>query len=173
MIIFDKDNAAPNGSGNFELLEKGRYPAKVTKTQVKISKANNSYLSVTFEVMFNGKKHIIFDIVNDNDKDLTVKKNSCMINALPNVISNHAEFSLEDLGKVLMNKSMVINVDIQDQAEYGKRNIINVWDMPYSKIAEPAGTTAVEPSDKEPFFMSSEDASAPAPADNPYGADTY
>ena len=169
MIIFDKDNANTSSGYANELLEKGRYPAKIAKTAIKTSKAGNKYLSIGFEIKLNDKTYYVWDIMNDNEKEFTIKKNSCFINALPNNIQNHATFTLEDLAKIIMNKALIINVDVEDQKEYGKRNVINVWDMPYSKIAD---NVQSEPdgADKDvPFFDSEEDAKK----ENPYGADEY
>ena len=122
-----------------------------------------------FEIKFNNKTYYVWDIMNDNEKDFTIKKNSCFINALPNNIQNHATFTLEDLAKIIMDKALVINVDVEDQKEYGKRNVINVWDMPYSKITDNVQSEPDGADEDVPFFDSKEDAEK----ENPYGADEY
>lgn len=170
MIKFNKADATTSGKQETALLEKARYPAKITFATIKTSQAGNKYISLKFEIVYQNRTYNVWDTIVDSDKEFIMKKNSCFINALPNEIADGTDLSLEDLTKIIINKEMVVNVDIAEAGEYPAKNTINVWDMPYSKIApvKAALNKAAEDDNDVPFFINDEDKTTPYGGDDVY-----
>lgn len=112
-INFDRlPKEKPEGMGEFTLPAEGFHKATIHKTEMKVSKAGNDYLSLQLKLS-NGS--IIFDIIMDSDKPALMYKLSRLIQACHLPLTG--ELTLEDLGKVILNKEIVVDV-VHNESEY-------------------------------------------------------
>lgn len=104
----------PEGMG-FPLPEAGFHKAEIVKTQIKTSSAGNEYLELQLKL---DKGGMVFDRIMDSDKPALQYKIARFITAckLPLV----GELTLEDLGKVVNNKRLVVDIELKENEYQGK-----------------------------------------------------
>lgn len=109
MISFDK---LPENKPNSNSVAAGRYNAKVFKTQMVKSKNNPDmeYLNVSFQVNGGG---FVNENYFDSDKPFILYKLGRLLKACN--IELAGDFSLKDVAKVIANKEVVIDVEINDR----------------------------------------------------------
>jgi hypothetical protein len=151
-INFD---ALPSDAPN-NLPEDGQYRAKIEKAEMKVSPTSgNTYLNLALALSKDGKGYgKIFDIITESDNDIQRYKLRRLIEALN--IPMHGSFELRDLTKIIVGKSMLVDV-IQEHKE-GKRDkaVVDVFKgLIYYPIEEAANASYTEST-----------ASAPVPEDD-------
>lgn len=104
----------PEGTG-FKLPDEGFHKATITKPVVKTSAAGNDYLELQLKLATGG---IVFDRIMNSDKPALQYKIARFITAckLPLV----GELTLADLGKVVENKEIVVDVEHRESEYKGK-----------------------------------------------------
>lgn len=106
--------ALPKDKPSQNNVTKGRYKAKVFKTQMMKSKTTNEeYLNVSFKINDGG---FVNENYFDSDKTFLMYKLGRLLKACK--VSLKGEGSLKDVAKVIANKEVIIDVDVNDRG-YG------------------------------------------------------
>lgn len=147
----------------------GYYMATIVKAEMKTSKNTNSnYLSLQYDLNDGkGTTGKLFDMLMESDKEFLRYKLQRFLTALQ--LNLTGSFELKDLCKLVNGKKLIVDVEIEDKDQYGKRNVINSFDHEiYYSINEWASLTAAntEPTNAAPTNLDSAlDDEAPAPTD--------
>lgn len=162
------------------VLEAGKYRAKIIKAEMRVPKSNPSappYLSMTCEMKDSKGKSCgkFWDSLYDSDKDLLRYKLQRFITAMR--IPIEGEFELKDLLKVIQGKELVMDISVTTNKQTGKEQSgVNVFGDAYYPIQEWAalcGDYATAPEGEDlPFTM--DDPKAPinaADAEDAAGAE--
>lgn len=131
----------------------GFYKAKIIKAEMKTSKTSgDAYLSVQYDLRNdNGVTGKLFDMHFDSEKEFLRYKLQRFLTALN--LNLTGSFELKDLCKLINGKELIVDVDVEDNAQYGKRNTVNSFEheiyYPISNWAALTGapTPAINASD--------------------------
>jgi len=99
----------------FALPSAGFHKATITKPTVKTSSAGNEYLEIQLKLESGG---IVFDRIMNSDKPALQYKIARLITACKLPLTG--ELTLADLGKVIENKQIVVDVEHKDSEYNGK-----------------------------------------------------
>ena len=129
MSFLDLSNVEATG-GDFEPVPKGMYKVIVEDAEIKDTKAGTGqYISVKFNVMegeFEGRK--IFVMYNiKNPSEVAVKVGLGQLKALL-MAANVSSLQLNDVSE-LFGLIVMAKVDIKDEKEYGKKNVIKAYSL--------------------------------------------
>lgn len=149
------------------VLPAGYYMATIVKAEMKRSTNTGSdYLSLQYDLNNGaGVTGKLFDLQMESEKEFLRYKLQRFLTALNLNLSG--TFELKDLCKLVNGKKFIVDVTVEDNAQYGKRNTINSfeheiyypineWASLTSSTAVPTGLDAVE-----------DDVPAPTDADAP------
>lgn len=147
------------------VLPAGYYMATIVKAEMKRSQNTGSeYLSLQYDL--NDGKGVtgkLFDLQMESEKEFLRYKLQRFLTALNLNLSG--SFELKDLCKLVNGKKFVIDVGVEDNEQYGKRNTVNSFEHEiYYSINEWASLTAA-PTD--PFNAVEEDIPTPTDSDAP------
>ena len=103
----------------------GFYKAKIMKAEMKVSQNSGApYLSIQYDVKDDaGHTGKVFDMLFDSEKEFLRYKLQRFLTALN--LTLPGSFELKDLCKLINGKELIVDVDVEDNAQYGKRNTIN------------------------------------------------
>lgn len=146
-------------------LPAGYYMATIVKAEMR--KSNNTgseYLSLQYDLNNGaGVTGKLFDMQFDSEKEFLRYKLQRFLTALNLNLSG--SFELKDLCKLVNGKKLVVDVGVEDNAQYGKRNTVNSFEHEiYYNINEWASLNAAPMS---PFDAVEDDTPALTDADAP------
>lgn len=144
-------------------LAPGYYMATIVKAEMK--KSNNTgseYLSLQYDLNNGaGVTGKLFDIQMESEKEFLRYKLQRFLTALNLNLSG--SFELKDLCKLVNGKKLIVDVTVEDNAQYGKRNTVNSFEHEiYYNINEWASLNAA-PTD--PFDAVEDNDAVPTPTD--------
>lgn len=134
MINFDK--LPSDKPSNNATIEKGHYRAKITKAEIKTGKEDNTFLLVTFKTK---DEQYVSEVFTDTNKPFPMFKIGRLLKATGVVLEGTG--SLADVAKLILNKVVEIDVDVNDKGYAGldfsdkKEGMYPVEST--SKVAEP------------------------------------
>lgn len=149
----------------------GFYKATIIKAEMKRSQnTGNEYLSIQYDLTNDaGQSGKLFDILMESEKEFLRYKLQRFLTALN--LNLTGAFELKDLCKLINNKKLIVDVQVEDDDKYGKRNTVNSFEheiyyapsewASLTGVAEMSAIDAVE--DPEPI-----NASDAADADESY-----
>ena len=110
------------------VIPAGFYKAKIINASMKISKTSgDAYLSVQYDLTNDaGVTGKLFDMLFDSEKEFLRYKLQRFLTALNLNLSG--SFELKDLCKLVNGKELIVDVNIEDSAQYGKRNSVNSFE---------------------------------------------
>lgn len=136
-------------------LPAGYYMATIVKAEMKRSTNTGAeYLSLQYDLN-NGKGQTgkLFDMQMESEKEFLRYKLQRFLTALNLNLSG--TFEMKDLCKLVNGKKLVVDVTVEDNAQYGKRNTVNSFEHEiYYSINEWASLNAAPTS---PFDAVEED----------------
>lgn len=151
------------------VLPSGYYMATIIKAEMKRSKSGSDYLNLQYDLN-NGKGVTgkLFDMQFDSEKEFLRYKLQRFLTALNLTLSG--TFELKDLCKLVNGKKFIVDVSVEDNEQYGKRNTVNSFEHEiYYPINEWASlTAATAPVDL--LDAVEDDIPAPTDADAPINA---
>lgn len=144
-IHFEK---LPTNKPTSSTIQAGTYPATIVKAEMVTSKAGNENLKVTFKTD-NGD--FVNEFYMDSDNQFVMYKLGKLLESC--VIDLKGEGSLKDVGKVIVNKRVVIDVAVNDKG-YGTLDYSNGKDginkLPVATSAPTSeATTSMDPELKQ------------------------
>lgn len=146
-------------------LPAGYYMATIVKAEMKRSANTGAeYLSLQYDLN-NGKGQTgkLFDLQMESEKEFLRYKLQRFLTALN--LNLTGSFELKDLCKLVNGKKLVVDVGVEENEQYGKRNTVNSFEHEiYYTINEWASLTAAPMS---PFDAVEEDIPTPTDADIP------
>ena len=150
------------------VLNPGYYMATIVKAEMK--KSNNTgadYLSLQYDLNNGaGVTGKLFDIQMESEKEFLRYKLQRFLTALNLNLSG--SFELRDLCKLVNGKKFIVDVGVEDNAQYGKRNTVNSFEHEiYYNINEWASLNAALTAPTDPFDAVEDDVPAPTDADAP------
>lgn len=115
-------------SGDYDLLQPGTYVATITNTEIKISKAGNEYMNLTYDIVVGESKgRKLFEMINhkhDNPVVIQIAMSN-LKGILMAVKSKSFAFNTEsELFAAIKNVPMNIKVGIKKDDVFGDKNII-------------------------------------------------
>lgn len=149
-------------------LPSGFYMATIVKAEMKRSTNTGSdYLSLQYDLNNGaGVTGKLFDIQMESEKEFLRYKLQRFLTALNLNLSG--SFELKDLCKLVNGKKFIVDVTVEDNAQYGKRNTVNSFEHEiYYNINEWASLTSANAAPTTPFDAVEEDIPAPTDADAP------
>lgn len=167
-INFD---SLPNSKPN-QVPPKGAYYATIEKAEMKQPKdtSKKPYLALTFTLKGQDGKAYgkLFDNLFETDADLVRYKLGRFIKALQ--IPLTGSFELKDLCKIVVGKSLIVDVTEEKKDGYAPKAIVDVFAnevfYPMSEASNVFGTLAATGTDNDvPFVFEPDAADAPASAD--------
>ena len=149
-------------------LPAGFYMATIVKAEMKKSTNTGSeYLSLQYDLNNGaGVTGKLFDLQMESEKEFLRYKLQRFLTALGLNLSG--SFELRDLCKLVNGKKFVVDVTVEDNAQYGKRNTVNSFEHEiYYNINEWASLTSANTAAPSDPFDVVEDVPAPTDADAP------
>ena len=133
MITFDKDMQNPFAKPEKKLLEPGTYVAVAEKTEMRAPKNGGAdYLNIQWKIYNEDDKPIatVFDMITTTDKPVPKWKLHCLMEAT----GLTSLTQLKDICKCLPGRKCLITLQIDKNEQYGDRNTVNPFGMPYEAI---------------------------------------
>lgn len=143
-------------------LPAGYYMATIVKAEMKRSTNTGAeYLSLQYDLNNGaGVTGKLFDLQMESEKEFLRYKLQRFLTALNLNLSG--SFELKDLCKLVNGKKLIVDVSVEDNTQYGKRNTVNSFEHEiYYNINEWASLNAAP---MDPFDAVEDD--VPAPSDN-------
>lgn len=150
------------------VLPSGFYMATIVKAEMKKSTNTGSeYLSLQYDLNNGaGVTGKLFDLQMESEKEFLRYKLQRFLTALNLNLSG--SFELKDLCKLVNGKKFIVDVTVEDNAQYGKRNAINSFEHEiYYKINEWASLTANEATPVTGLDAVEDEVPTPTDADAP------
>ena len=143
----------------FEVLPEGTYPAIIKEASMETGKTSDTkYMKVQLKIATaDGKTVVVFDNFFDSDKPLPRYKLGQFLRALKlNLTGN---FELTDLTKVIVGKSCMVALKVEQNEGYAARNVVNAFDDEiYSPVSALDAVLPETDSGEVPFPVTEGDA---------------
>lgn len=149
-------------------LPAGYYMATIVKAEMKKSTNTGAdYLSLQYDLNNGaGVTGKLFDIQMESEKEFLRYKLQRFLTALNLNLSG--SFELRDLCKLVNGKKFIVDVTVEDNAQYGKRNAVNSFEHEiYYNINEWASLTSANAAPTDPFDAVEDNVPVPTDADAP------
>ena len=159
-IIYD---ALPSSKPQ-NVLPSGYYMATIVKAEMKRSTNTGAdYLSLQYDLNNGaGVTGKLFDLQMESEKEFLRYKLQRFLTALN--LNLTGTFELKDLCKLVNGKKLIVDVSVEENAQYGKRNTVNSFEHEiYYNVNEWASMHA-EPTEPTNLLDAVED-DVPAPTD--------
>jgi hypothetical protein len=146
-------------------LPAGYYMATIVKAEMKRStNTGNEYLSLQYDLNNGaGVTGKLFDMQMDSEKEFLRYKLQRFLTALNLTLSG--SFELKDLCKLVNGKKLIVDVTVDNNEQYGKRNAVNSFEHEiYYNINEWASLNAAP---MDPMDAVEDNVPAPTDADAP------
>jgi hypothetical protein len=147
------------------VLPSGYYMATIVKAEMKRSNNTGSeYLSLQYDLNNGaGVTGKLFDLQMESEKEFLRYKLQRFLTALN--LNLTGTFEMKDLCKLVNGKKLIVDVTVEENAQYGKRNTVNSFEHEiYYNVNEWASLNAAPVS---PFDAVEDDVPAPTDADAP------
>lgn len=149
LIQRDVSNVAPS-AGGYEPIPAGHYPAQITDSEVKETKAGTgSYLSLEYTLIgdsYAGRK-IWLNLNLDNPNPKAVEIAEQQLAAICDSIGHNG--NVQDSQELHM-KPMTINVVIKRDEQYGDKNEIKGFSNINGDVSKPVAQSPVQPQQAAP-----------------------
>lgn len=126
-ISFDK---LPNERTN-NVVPKGFYFGKIVNAEMKKPKDTSKpdYLSLTINLFDKANKKIgcVFDLITESDSSVMQFKLKRLCDAIGLNLAGKT-FELKQLIKSLKGKDLILDIKIEDNEQYGARNVVDIFD---------------------------------------------
>ena len=150
-------NALPQDKPAGATIPKGQYKAVIEKAEMKASKTEGKppYLNLLYalsDIQTGAPVGKLYDIMSESDSEYVMYKIGRFMRALD--INLGMSFELKDLAKVVANKTLVLDVTVDEKSE-PKRNQVDIFSggvfYSLAEILNPAAAPQTDSFEGTPF----------------------